>query len=87
MAFHHDFEQIHPFQDGNGRIGRLIMFKECLRNGITPFIISEDLKGYYYRGLKEWIKEPGYLLDTCRTVQDRFKVWLDYFKVKNAKRP
>ena len=51
-------------------------------NGITPFIISDDLKGYYYRGLKEWIKEPGYLLDTCRTAQDRFKVWLDYFKIK-----
>ena len=87
VAFHHDFEQIHPFQDGNGRIGRLIMFKECLRNGITPFIISEDLKGYYYRGLKEWIKEPGYLLDTCRTAQDRFKVWLDYFKIKIQKGP
>lgn len=87
VAFHHDFEIIHPFQDGNGRIGRLIMFKECLRNGITPFIISDDLKGYYYRGLKEWKKEPGYLLDTCRTAQDRFKVWLDYFKIKNTKRP
>lgn len=79
IAFHYEFEKIHPFQDGNGRIGRLIMFKECLRNGITPFIIDEDLKEFYYRGLKEWEKEPGYLLDTCLAAQDKFKVYMDYF--------
>ena len=73
------FEKIHPFQDGNGRVGRLIMFKECLRNGITPFIIEDDIKEFYYRGLKEWKREPGYLLDTCLTAQDRFKVYMDYF--------
>lgn len=79
IAFHYEFEKIHPFQDGNGRIGRLIMFKECLRNGVTPFIIYDDLKAFYYRGLKEWENEPGYLIDTCLTAQDRFKVYMDYF--------
>ncbi len=79
IAFHYDFEKIHPFQDGNGRIGRLIMFKECLRNGITPFIIDDDLKEFYYRGLKEWENEPGYLIDTCLAAQDKFKVYMDYF--------
>ena len=72
-------EKIHPFQDGNGRVGRLIMFKECLRNGITPFIIEDDIKEFYYRGLKEWKNEQGYLMDTCLTAQDRFKVYMDYF--------
>ena len=65
--------------DGNGRVGRLIMFKECLRNGITPFIIEDDIKEFYYRGLKEWKNEQGYLMDTCLTAQDRFKVYMDYF--------
>ena len=81
LDFHYRFESIHPFQDGNGRVGRLILFKECLRNGIVPFIISDDLKMFYYRGLKSWKDERGYLRDTCLTAQDRFKVVLDYFKI------
>lgn len=81
IDFHHRFESIHPFQDGNGRIGRLIMFKECLRSGIVPFIIDEDLKLYYYRGLREWNSEKGYLTDTCLSAQDKFKKYLDYFKI------
>lgn len=79
IQFHYEFEKIHPFQDGNGRVGRLVMFKECLRNGITPFIIEDDIKEFYYRGLKEWKNEQGYLMDTCLTAQDRFKVYMDYF--------
>ena len=79
IQFHYEFEKIHPFHDGNGRVGRLIMFKECLRNGITPFIIEDDIKEFYYRGLKEWKNEQGYLMDTCLTAQDRFKVYMDYF--------
>lgn len=82
VAFHVAFERIHPFQDGNGRVGRLIMFKECLRCGITPFIVADDLKLYYYRGLSEWDDAPGYLMDTCLTAQDRFKRILDYFKIE-----
>ena len=75
------FEKIHPFQDGNGRVGRLIMFKECLKYNIVPFIIEDDLKLYYYRGLKEWNNENGYLIDTCLAAQDRYKVYLDYFRI------
>ena len=81
VAFHVAFERIHPFQDGNGRVGRLILFKECLKYNIVPFIIEDDLKLFYYRGLKEWDREKGYLMDTCLTAQDRFKVSLDYFRI------
>jgi len=81
VAFHAMFERIHPFQDGNGRVGRLILFKECLKYNIVPFIIEDDLKLFYYRGLREWNNEKGYLLDTCRTAQDRFKAYLDYFRI------
>lgn len=82
IAFHWAFERIHPFQDGNGRVGRLIMFKECLHYGIVPFIISDDLKMFYYRGLKEWTHQKGYLTDTILTAQDQFKAYLDYFKIR-----
>lgn len=81
LGFHVRFEAIHPFQDGNGRVGRLIMFKECLRQGIVPFIITDELKMFYYRGLKEWQDERGFLRDTCLTAQDEFKAVLDYFKI------
>ena len=81
LDFHYQFESIHPFQDGNGRVGRLILFKECLRNGIVPFIIEDDMKLYYYRGLHEWRSEKGYLRDTCLAAQDRFKTYLDYYEI------
>lgn len=81
LDFHVKFERIHPFQDGNGRVGRLIMFKECLKYNIVPFIIEDNLKMFYYRGLKEWDNEKGYLTDTCMTVQDRYKAYLDYFRI------
>ena len=82
LDFHVKFERIHPFQDGNGRTGRIIMFKECLKYNIVPFIIEDNLKMFYYRGLKEWDNEKGYLRDTCLTAQDRYKKLLDYFEIK-----
>ncbi|MBQ9414769.1 MAG: Fic family protein [Clostridia bacterium] len=82
LDFHVAFERIHPFQDGNGRIGRLILFKECLRCGIVPFIIDDRHKAFYYRGLKEWPKTPGYLRDTCLLMQDDFKAALQYFGIE-----
>ena len=82
LEFHVKFEKIHPFQDGNGRVGRLIMFKECLKYNIVPFIIEDTLKLFYYRGLKEWSNERGYLRDTCLTAQDKYKVYLDYFRIE-----
>lgn len=81
IEFHKYFETIHPFQDGNGRVGRLIMFKECLANNIVPFIIEDKFKLYYYRGLKEWDTERGYLTNTCLAAQDEYKRWLEYFKI------
>lgn len=82
LDFHVRFERIHPFQDGNGRVGRLLMFKECLANNILPFIITDNLKLFYYRGLSEWGHINGYLTDTCLTAQDEFKAILDYFRIK-----
>lgn len=82
IDLHQRFEVIHPFQDGNGRVGRLVMFKECLANGIVPFIITDELKMFYYRGLQEWSRVRGYLLDTCLTAQDNYKALLGYFGVK-----
>ena len=81
LDFHVRLERIHPFQDGNGRVGRLIMFKECLKYNIVPFIIEDDMKMFYYRGLKEWNDEKGYLMDTCLAAQDRYKKYLDYFRL------
>ena len=82
LDFHVKYERIHPFQDGNGRVGRLIMFKECLKYNIVPFIIEDNLKMFYYRGLKEWNNEKGYLTDTCLTAQDKYKGYLNYFRIE-----
>lgn len=82
IDFHYEFEKIHPFQDGNGRVGRLIMMKECLKNNIVPIIINEDLKLFYYRGLKEYKNIKGFLVDTCLFGQDIVKTYLDYFKIE-----
>ena len=82
LDFHVRFEAIHPFQDGNGRVGRLIMFKECLKHNIVPFIITEELKMYYYRGIKNWKDERGFLRDTCLTGQDAMKESLNYFGIE-----
>lgn len=81
LDFHHRFELIHPFQDGNGRVGRLIMFKECLTNGIIPFIITDELKMFYYRGLRHWPNIPEYLRDTCLTAQDEYKLMMQRFRI------
>ena len=81
LDFHVKFERIHPFQDGNGRVGRLLLFKECLKYNIVPFIIEDNLKLFYYRGLKEWNHEKGYLIDTWLTAQDRYEAYLDYFRI------
>ena len=81
IAFHVQFERIHPFQDGNGRVGRLVMFKECLASGVVPFVIADDMKAFYYRGLSEWDCEKGFLVDACLAAQDRFKAALDYFRI------
>ena len=81
LDFHVKFERIHPFQNGNGRVGRLIMFKECLKHNIVPFIIEDNLKLFYYRGLKEWDNEKGDLTDTCLTAQDKYKAYLNYFRI------
>ena len=81
LDFHVRFERIHPFQDGNGRVGRLVLFKECLKYGIVPFVIQDDLKLFYYRGLSQWGWENGYLMDTCLAAQDRIKKYLEYFEI------
>lgn len=79
IQFHHRFESIHPFQDGNGRVGRFILFKECLKNGIIQFIIDDEKKKFYFRGLKEFNTDKNYLLDTCLTAQDKYQEYLNYF--------
>ena len=79
IDFHYRYESIHPFQDGNGRVGRIVMFKECLKNGVMPFIIDHEHKLFYYRGLKEYEAEKGYLRDTCLSAQDRYEADVFYF--------
>lgn len=82
VEFHHDFEKIHPFQDGNGRVGRLIMLKECLKHNVVPIMIDDSIKLFYYRGLARYTEEKGFLVDTCLTGQDKVKKWLDYFEIE-----
>ncbi|MEE3483298.1 MAG: Fic family protein [Bacteroidales bacterium] len=81
LGFHVQFERIHPFQDGNGRVGRLLMFWQCLQNNIVPFIITEELRMFYYRGLQNWGQVNGYLRDTCLTAQDEYKKLMEYFRI------
>ena len=81
ISFHQRFESIHPFQDGNGRVGRLIMFKECLKHNIVPILILDKYKSNYYNGLHQWQNEQGYLKETCKFGQDIMKKYLDYFKI------
>ncbi|MBO7125101.1 MAG: Fic family protein [Bacteroidales bacterium] len=81
LDFHVQFERIHPFQDGNGRVGRLLIFWQCLQSGIVPFIITEELRMFYYRGLQNWGRINGYLHDTCLTAQDEYKRVMEYFKI------
>jgi Fic family protein len=83
VDFHYRFEKIHPFQDGNGRVGRIILFKECLKHNIVPFIIEDEYKMFYYRGLKEFEKTPGYLMDTCLSAQDKYEEVVEYFLGEN----
>jgi Fic family protein len=87
VAFHYQFEKIHPFQDGNGRVGRMIMFKECLKNGVVPFIVDEGHKAFYYRGLEKFSTVQGYLLDTCRSAQDAYAERVRYFAVEGGGKP
>lgn len=87
IRFHYLFEKIHPFQDGNGRVGRLVMFKECLFNGLVPWVIDENHKLYYYRGLKNYPQEPGYLTDTCLSAQDAYQALMRYFRIAPAPVP
>ena len=82
LDFHVRFERMHPFQDGNGRIGRLLMFWQCLQHKIVPFIITEELRLFYYRGIQQWGHINGFLHDTCLTAQDQFKTQLEYFKIR-----
>jgi len=79
VEYHYRFEKIHPFQDGNGRVGRLILFRECLKHNIIPFIIDDSHKQFYYRGLKEFANTKDYLMDTCLSAQDTYKEWVKYF--------
>lgn len=84
IELHVKFERIHPFQDGNGRVGRLIMLKECLASNVVPFVIADSMKAYYYRGLSEWNQERRHLTETCLAAQDRFKTWMDYFRIPHG---